>query len=105
VVSAVTLFENSSLIIFAAGLSDKRKILQYAKCLNASILHKNAMLRTSKIIKPICDWLCKKGSYTVVADPNSTYLEKHNYICEIGTTLKVGPNIPLTYVALLVGVI
>ena len=33
----------------------------------------------------------------LVADPNSTHLETRNLTCEFITTLKLGPNIPLTY--------
>ena len=33
----------------------------------------------------------------LIADPNSTHLESHNLTCEFGTTLKLGPNIPLAY--------
>ena len=32
----------------------------------------------------------------VIADPNSTYLETYNLTCEFVSTLKLGPNIPLT---------
>ena len=32
----------------------------------------------------------------LIADPNSIYLEFHNLTCEFTTTLKLGPNIPLT---------
>jgi len=31
----------------------------------------------------------------LIADPNGTYLEILNFTCESGTTLKLGPNIPL----------
>ena len=31
-----------------------------------------------------------------MADPNSTYLETRNLTCEFGTTLKLGPDIPVT---------
>ena len=41
----------------------------------------------------ICDGFAKRG---LIADPNSTYLESRNLTCEFGTTLKLGPNIPLT---------
>ena len=34
---------------------------------------------------------------SLIADPNSTYLESYNLTCELGTTLKLGPNIFLTY--------
>ena len=33
----------------------------------------------------------------LIADPNSTYLETHDLTCEFGTTLKLGPNVSLTY--------
>ena len=33
----------------------------------------------------------------LIADPNSTYLDTRNLIGEFSTTLKFGPNIPLTY--------
>ena len=31
------------------------------------------------------------------ADPNCIYLETHNLTCEFGTTLKLGPKVPLKY--------
>ena len=31
-----------------------------------------------------------------IADPNCTHLKSLNLTCEISTTLKLGPNIPLT---------
>ena len=56
------------------------------------------------ILQNMSDWLiCRALNVTgsakrgLIADPNSTYLKSHNLTCEFGTTLKLGPNIPLTY--------
>ena len=45
----------------------------------------------------MCDWLCERG---LITDPNGTYLETHNLTHKFGTTLKLGPNILLTYLTI-----
>ena len=33
----------------------------------------------------------------LIADPNCIYLETQNSTCECGTTLKLGPKVPLSH--------
>jgi len=50
----------------------------------------------TSLLKPLQYVTCsaKRG---LIADPNCIYLKTHNLTCAFGATLKLGPNIPLTY--------
>ena len=45
----------------------------------------------------VCIFVTGSAKRDLIADPNHTHLESHNLTCEFSTTLKLGPNIPLTF--------
>ena len=48
--------------------------------------NKNCIILNWIVMKPIGDWICKKGSYSL---SNCMYLTVHCWTCEYGTNLKI----------------